>query len=414
MGHGQYIRIFLGSFVLVCLMAAGVNYAVDPYALFGTPRVNGFNRIKPNASARTQVVKPYQVLRQQPHTLIGGNSRPEVGLDPASGCWLKSEQPVYNLGIPGAGLYMQTRLLQQAMESGKVRRVLLGLDFLDFLLHPSEEVDYPSWPPKPFEFEARLTYHADGTPNTERIFTWLPDMLTGLFSLDGLADSLVTVISQGEAHAPTLRDDGFNPAQDYLDIISTEGQAVLFTQKNREVLSIITDPKLDIYQAGGKWSTDFEALRRFLRRAKQLRVDVVLFINPYHAEYLASIGLVGKWPLLEAWKRHLLHLAREEGNVPLWDFNTFDNYSTEPSPSPGDRTSTMRWFWEPAHYRSELGELMLARMLGRECVSNHDIEYGLRLDERNIQAHLDELAEGFETYPESHRQSWQRLQQAMP
>ena len=414
MSHARYFKFFLGSFSLVCLVVAGTNYSVDPYALFGTPEVNGFNKIKPTAYTRTRIAKPYQQLRHNPQTLIGGNSRPEMGLDPSSKCWLKSEQPVYNAGVTGAGLYRQTRILQQAMESGRVKRVLLGLDFQDFLVHPVAAINYESWPSQPFEFETRLTHQADGSPNTKYTYTWIQDRMTGLFSLDALTDSITTVSSQNDAHADTQLANGFNPARGYLKIITTEGQAVLFSQKNKSVLRRMSDPNLAIYQAGGEWSTEFEILRRFLRRANYLSVDVVLFINPYHAEYLASIQLVGKWPLFNTWKRAIFQMSREEGHVPLWDFNTFDGYSTEPSPALGDLSNSMRWFWEPAHYRRELGELMLARMLGRECAVGQDRHFGLRLDEHNIQAHLDELAQGLASYRENNVESWQRLQQAMP
>jgi len=406
--------MFLGSFLAFCLLAAGVNYAVDPYALFGTPRIEGFNRLKPMAADRVRVVKPYQVLRQQPRTLIGGNSRPEMGLDPASGCWSEPERPVYNLAAPGVDLYLSLRFLQHAMEAGEVQRVFLGLDLLDFLRYPGKAVDYSTWQRQPSEYESRLTYAADGTPNTALVLTRLSDMLTGLFSLNGLADSMYTVASQAKGNLSTRREDGFNPARDYLDIISTEGQLVLFKKKNREILQVVSDPKLGIYRTGGEWSTIFETLRRFLRQAKRMGVDVVLFINPYHGEYLASIALVGKWPLLEAWKHRLLRLAREEGGVPLWDFNTLDRYSTEPPPTDGDLAGSLQWFWEPAHYKRELGELMLASMLERECVSAAHAGFGQRLDERNLQDHLGKLALGLERYRKTQKQAWLRLQQAVP
>ena len=46
------------SFALVCAAAAGLNYLVDPYGLFGTPRIQGFNAIKPAAAERVRVTKP--------------------------------------------------------------------------------------------------------------------------------------------------------------------------------------------------------------------------------------------------------------------------------------------------------------------------------------------------------------------
>ena len=82
-----------------------------------------------------------------------------------------------------------------------------------------------------------------------------------------------------------------------------------------------TENDLSLRDAGGGHRAHtFDALEEFLIRARDAGLRVILFINPYHADYLLLIEQTGKWPLLEGWQRELVHVA-ERHQVPLWDFN---------------------------------------------------------------------------------------------
>lgn len=383
--HPAYLRVFGATFLLACIGGAAINYLVDPYALFGTRRIAGFNELKPAAPDRVRVIKPYMAARAAARVVIGGNSRPEMGLDPQSECWAATERPVFNAGVPGADVFMQTRYAQHAVESGHARRVLFGVDFLDFMVDASRPTGAIDWDRLGERFDGRLrTSAAQGAAVSLRQGV---DVLGGLFSLVALGDSFRTVATQGERAVATRRDDGFNPGMDYLPIIRAEGQSVLFTQKNRELSGRLGHAHLGVLDVNGLPTVSLEALRRFLAWARARDLEVVLFINPYHSDYLVQIQMAGRWPLLEAWKRELTAVAGEYG-VPLWDFNGFDPHSTEDPPRPGDKRSVLRWFWEPAHYRRELGDRMLASMFGRPCGPGG---FGSRITEASLQGHLDRL-----------------------
>src|SRR3546814_466604 len=83
---------------------------------------------RPPRSTRTDTLFPYTTLFRS----ILGNSRADIGFDPESPAWPESFRPVYNFGIPGGGLYDVLRSYLLARDSG-VRRVVVGLDFADFL-----------------------------------------------------------------------------------------------------------------------------------------------------------------------------------------------------------------------------------------------------------------------------------------
>lgn len=408
--HKRYLWVLAAVFVFACLLAAGFNYLVDPYALFGTPRIAGVNELKPAASERVRVIKPYMASRIRPKVVIGGNSRAEIGLNPQSMCWDATDQPVFNAGIPGANVFMQARYVQHAVESGKAKRVLFGVDFLDFVVDASKPTGKIRWDRLGRSFEGRLDSRLGNGHGAALNRQMAEDLLGGLFSLVALGDSFLTIASQRDKDSATRLENGFNPALDYRPIIRNEGQAVLFRQKNLELKKRLQQAKLGVLDVHGRQTMPLEALRNFLEWARSHGVDVVLFINPYHCDYLIQIEMAGKWSLFEEWKRQLANMAGEYA-VPLWDFNTFDQYSTETPPPLNEKHNELRWFWEPAHYRHELGDLMLASMLDRQCGNGRWVgKFGVDVTGVRLQHHLNELRSEMHEFIDEHPEVIKRLE----
>ena len=411
--YRKYLQLWLVVVLaFLCLMAV-LNYLVDPYGMFDTVRIQGLNASKPAADTHVRLAKPYQVAGFAPHAIIGGNSRPEMGLNPANTCWPDDLRPVFNLALPGANVYMQARMLQHAIVGSDTRLVLWGLDFLDFLNRHASTSHPLQWPPGRTEFEDRLKVNADGSENRGYSKKKLQDFLQTLFSLDTVKDSLKTLSGQANLHSSSVRRDGFNPALDYLDIIEWEGQGVLFQQKNREISRMFSRSGIELFQGESRWSPDFESVRKLLKFARNHNVTVVLFINPYHADYLLTIDLAGRWPQFESWKRKLTSLANEFG-IELWDFSGINSLSTELVPAPGDKQTTLKWFWEPAHYRMEYGDLMLGRMLQSTCDEGTASPAGSLITTGNIDAHIIRLRTDMLRYKEQHVQVVERLRVLRP
>ena len=399
MNYKAYIKYSACCFIVILLTVAAINYVVDPYGMFGTKDIKGLNIIKPNAGDRGRIVKLHQIERYKPDILIAGNSRPEMGLDPTSGCWGQGGDSIYNMSIPGIGVYMLTRYLQHVLATQDIKHIYVGVDFIDFLVTDDAPVNYGQWPAAAMDFESRLIVDKDGRQN--RYYTWVKyvDMLKALFSLQGLKDSVETVLVQNEINSGNRRMDGFNPARDYLDIIASEGQEVLFVQKNKVIIKQLSNSKANIFQDARKWSVHFESIKRLLFLAKSLNIKVTLFINPYHAEYLAAINLMGKWEMLEMWKRELVNISHNIQGVTLWDFNAFNLTTTEriSEVNKGNKKA-LSWFWEPAHYKKELGEVMLSEMLSNDCLKSEKMNLGRKVNNGNIDAHLYKLNSDLQTY----------------
>ncbi|WP_022948524.1 hypothetical protein [Methylohalobius crimeensis] len=376
--------------VCLCLVGIGVlNYLVDPYGLIETIRIDGFNDDKPAAANRSYLFKPYQVIRRQPEILIIGNSRPEMGLNPRHEC-LRKLGKVYSLTFPGTDMYMQARYLQHAISGTSPLFVFIGIDFLDFLVPADSLVNPMQWPPRRSPQEKRLLVTAEGDRNPDYGLAKFVDYRNSLISLTALSDSIKTLGSQNTPYAVTRTAEGFNPAEGYYrNIIHTEGQGVLFAQKKQQLANRLKR-NWGLMEGKHDWSRPLEALKHILHWLNARDARAIVFINPYHAEYLELIRQSGHWPLFERWKQLIVRLVTQEYQATLWDFSNFNRYTTEKPPPTGDLVKELKWFWEPAHYRDELGQLILQTML-RDfgCkVDDSLTKPGIQLTRTNIDQHL--------------------------
>lgn len=381
-----YLRTYF--IVLVALLAlAGIfNVAVDPYGVFGMPQVQGFNLVKPAAPTRSRIAKPSQARRTQPATLIMGNSRPEMGLDPEDPNWRPEHRPVYNQGLPGSSVYMMFRNAQDLLADGSVHLVVWGLDFTDFVFRTEGSEVACQWPPQRQDWESRLRVNHDMSPTRGWRLEQAKDAAISALSADALWDSLITVMSQKRLGAANLTNRGFNPAADYLPIVRSEGQQVLFTQKNAEMEKRLEGTGWRIVDGQCDSSDSFRSVDELLEVARAKGMRVVLFVNPYHADYQRVIWQSHLWPLFAEWKRLLAQRYAGQRDVEVWDFSLLNAYTTELPPPKGDRVSMLKWFWEPAHYRAELGSLMLSQMLQNEMPEQGPV--GVRLTPQMIDHHL--------------------------
>lgn len=91
-------------------------------------------------------------------------------------------------------------------------------------------------------------------------------------------------------------------------------------------------------------------------------------------------------PTYEQWKGDLVamvdRLNRRQAPVVLWDFSGFSEITSEPLPRSGDQ---MRWYWEPSHYKKELGTRILEVLFGGERAPGG---FGLQLSRTNLQSVL--------------------------
>jgi hypothetical protein len=390
----KYVGLLFVSCALFVLLAGALNLAVDPYGMHRWLDWSGFNRVKPTAQFHTRLAKPYRVLQVHPRTVLLGNSRVEVGLDPQSRIWPAELKPVFNLAIPASGIETSLQVLRHVQHTGDLRLAVVGMDFFDFVFDERNIASHPDHVPEPGELEQRLLVKGDGSVNSTRRLRVLRDHATTTFSLNTLTDSLLTIAAQHRVNQADVTSLGFNPMHEYRHFVRTDGHHALFQQVDSTYISNYLRLKPAIYASGTRSSFQLEQLRSLIAFCRESGIRLILFMHPSHAHVLENYALAGMWPLFEEWKRAVVRIVEEvaspEGGPPveLWDFSGYGEQASEAVPGPMEKGKPMRWYWEAGHYKQELGDLVLARVLGVD-VQQVPPEFGVQLNTQNVEAQIE-------------------------
>lgn len=100
------------------------------------------------------------------------------------------------------------------------------------------------------------------------------------------------------------------------------------------------------------------------------------------------IERLGMGQLFADWKRIVVGIAEKSsdrgGKVQVWDFSGVGPETLEPIPVRGDRKTHLIHYWEAGHFKKELGDLVIDRLLGKQN------NFGIELDSGNIDSCLAE------------------------
>jgi hypothetical protein len=363
-GRG-YLIVAAMTIVVLSTLTVLLAIIVDPYRMYGVAPIRGLTEQKPAAYRNSYFVKDYMLDRMKPHTLLLGNSRVEVGLDPNSPLWPDRDRPVFNAAEAGFDLATATRKLRNALEIAPLRLAVVAVDFPDFLA--------------PFDLAAPGDANSEnGCPLADRggrlgaqptIQRWRDRIITTL-TIDALSDSILTIADQNPASSVTMTDAGFNPLHQYAEAARREGYNALFAQKQADYIAQYSAyPKTDFRVP--MRHANFRCLDQIVRMTISRRVPLVIFINPYHYTLLELWHEDGLWPTFEAWKRALVAVVDHAAGNDRWlvivlDFSGYSRFAMEAIPPPDDRHTAMHWYWESGHYTSALGQQLIARIVGKD------------------------------------------------
>lgn len=372
MSARRYLAWFSMTFLFFCVLTAGLNLVVDPYLVFGSPRVKGFNQVKVDINEFVRTAKAYHPFGAGTDVLIAGNSRVEMGLDPSHRCFSEIGLEAYNLGIPGAGVEQQLNYVLNIIYAQPVSNIFLSVDFVDFIVEKGRSSPAGNDVITTNLLERRF----DGSINPAYSWTNARTRFQALLSLGALVSSAKTIALQGESR-PDRLENGFNPARDFAKATAIEGPGALFAQK-MDALEKRFAHDLDYRYSDGTLVREFQSLSRFLEIAAREGIDVVLFTNPFHESFWRLLAKRGFRDMHSDWLEEIRSLARSApGSVAFWDFSADSKYVHEAVPAPGVRAAPLQWFWEPSHYRKALGDKMLDSMLSHVCRS--ESQFGTRL-----------------------------------
>ena len=382
----KYISTYFTSFAIVLFSIATFNWFIDPFGMFWSPQVERVNLVKPEAGKRSRITKAYQVNEIKPDILIVGNSRVEMGLNPNNNNF--NGKVVYNQGMPGASVAMQVDYALDAMANNDtIEQLFVGVDFLDFLLSKKQVLNFKTKNDSHGQTKYDFRLISQDKSNLASIAR-LKEKLTMIFSLDAFSASINTIFQQ-KSKTSSINPLGFNNALSYVSIMNSEGIKPLFKQKLHEISTRLTSKQWVIkVQETAPYSPTFAHLGRLIKVAKEKQVDIVFFINPYHFSYLHTLADNNQWSNFQVWKKTLVnYLSIMQGDeFTLWDFSGESDFVNEGVPLANPKQQ-MQWFWEPAHYKKELGDILIKKMVKKQ--NSSEILIGKQLTRSNITKSLD-------------------------
>lgn len=352
----RFLRVWIVSVAAVAVLVVGINLLVDPYDVFGTPRIEGISILKPAAKNHAMLAKTYQVARANPVTVLIGSSSTHLGLDANARQWPMSMRPVYNYGVPGeSATWASFRTLEEAIAGGSVKNALLFVDFQNFLVPEVRGVGTS-------EDDRRYHLMADGNVNPDRLMQLAKDMFLSSATMGALLDSITTIIGQSKTNTLNLTPTGSSNAADFIEAARLDGMHTLFAQKDGYELERVT--KMD--QAISAWRgplPNLDIVANIITLAHAHNVKLTVAITPRHVDAMEIYWRFGLWPRVEQFKTELAEMTTKEG-VTLWDFMDYSTFTTESVPPAGDKRRPTSWFWESTHYKKQLGEVMIESMFG--------------------------------------------------
>jgi hypothetical protein len=367
----QPYKRFLLQFGMLSLAVAGAAavliLVVDPYGLYRLIERPGFNQIKPQLKRYQREIKTELALAARADALIIGNSRAEIGFNPEHRAFAADAHASYNLALAGSSIGVARAELTALRERGvHPRTLVVGVDFLDFLVNPAA-------PARP----------GATAPVADRLAE-LKWRLDAAFSIDSLIDALATVRLQHLADPESMTARGFNPFFDYRKMARDEGYYPLFQQRATRYAKRFVSRPPALHNAHGQTAVDFEHLHSVLSAAAAAGAEIQIAIYPYHAQILAMFEQAGLMPAFEQWKVLMatqvaaVRAAYPQARITLWDFSGYTPYQCEAIPAKGERKAATAWYWEAGHFKSALGDIMLDRMFATPAADAPD-GFGVRL-----------------------------------
>lgn len=381
-----YISIYAALAIIMPGVVAAINVAVDPWGYFDTKLISGFNALKPELPSYERVVEAHRLSTLQPLGLILGASNSDVGLDPEHPAW--SVDVVFNAATGQCSISLVYRLLQQAITFQIPKQIVLGLDIGMF--NPARQQDKGI-------SESSFAVTKSGTRNRDYLAL---NHYANAFSFSMLRASLGVIAANRkvnidvENYRPQLTATGMmNPESFPTNAWKT--YRYRFQSNVRFAVEDLWAP-LNEFKEIENFSNEetFETFRQIVRLACVNEIDLQIVLSPVHAYLLVAKEAAGMTELWERWQRAVVETAASEAEIsgckpaPIWDFSGYNEFTSETIANSTSTADSPEWYWDPAHYRKELGDKILNRVFGQESDSSTS-DFGLRLTPVNIDERLD-------------------------
>ena len=338
----KYIAILFIFMLLIGGVAAGFSWVTDPYNIFKS----NILLIKPTITRNARIAKAYQVAEYGADTIILGSSRAEAGLNPE-----KLEGKSYNLGLPQANISELLLYLKHAHHAHPIQKLIFQPDFFSFNVY---QIDQKKGLREDILF-------IDQFSGAEKLI-WQFKKYALLLNIDHIRDGWSTLIHRDKQkiNGNIYFENGFNdPAHRLHLVLIAEGHQNIIKKSLIRYYSETWFPNgKDSFSFEKNGVYSFSFYEDILKFAKEEGIETKIILAPVHAWHLQALDAAGLWPLWIQWKERLVEINDRVGKFPLLDYSGYTPYTVEKVPQKKD--IYMNWYDDSAHYRSDLGDLILS------------------------------------------------------
>jgi len=341
------------------ILFGGFTFIVDPYHVSEWSEIPGVNERRTRAHADGyRVAVGHGLVETQAGTVLFGSSRSHDGFPHDIPDWPGGFE---NMAMGGTNAFEIANAVALATENEHIECAVIGLDLREFGDYRRADATY--W----------LTPLAGGSQLQSHIQTSL--------SLDAFARALQTVIDNATGGSDVDWETAYAPEN------SRERFDTELAKRYRSYRGFVYDAERPEFV--------FRGIDGLLAKGIQVRV----FIHPIHSRIEEARWRTGIDDIELQIRRDLVTLAAARnpspsrapcfpgGALEVWDFAGFSEVSqSEPPAVSGDPLNP--WYYEPSHYRPELGMTILGRLLGEEASPPvAPIQFGARITMANVDQH---------------------------
>lgn len=349
--YRRYLAVFFGASLAVAGLTVWLSLSVDPFGvspLRGSGTLDDYVRYE--RSRVDRLVKPLDVLRRQPKTLLIGTSRVKQGFDPddlrGTPLW-----PAYNLGIDFSSPTETAALLELLLARvPSVETAIIEVNFSHFF------------------FPGPVTVPRSGADLAE-------SHAKAFFSWPAVKASLLTV----------LKNRNFPSGVDWLHPDGLKEPGVDLMLKD-------IDNFFDRYlgpRLVGHWDRPLDAPRalfdRIDRACRAYAVRCIYAVFPYNPLDLAHHDAAGQWPDLEKVKRFF---AARDG---FYDFTQFGEFSNEPY------GNDMDYWIDINHFTPRVGD-HIGAVINGDRLPDTPPGFGRYVTDENIDESLQDWRRGLDDW----------------
>ena len=357
MSSKKWVKIWLFSFFIITLLINIFTYIVDPYDIYNH---NLVSKMKIQQSDKIRLIKVLKIKQVKPESICLGTSRAEFGYNPDHKYFSK---PSYNAAISGGTMYETKLNLRWAIEQGNLKQVLLVLDYR--MLDRNRQ-----------KYIADFESYYDLTTQLKALF----------FNFTILRDSFITLINNKHNnsdefyHSNGQRD----PIGREFELTKNGGHLHLMKKKEKNYFS--TSTASYVYQ--DTRLNSFNDFKEFVEICYQNNIELDIIFGPSHIRLWESFNYFLGFDKFLRWKKDVIVAVNEIAKkydqkvFRIMDFAVYHPLTAEKVPV--EKSSRMKYHWETSHYKSELGEIVLDRLINESKYK----DFGIELTIDNIDEHL--------------------------